>query len=219
MVSGAHRFTAMKPAYAPAAGPWQRLHPREARSLLGHLATPWWVAGGWALDLFLGHQARPHKDLDIGILRRDARSVLDALAGWEFFEATGGELFGPVAAEVRPEVNSLWGRRLHTREWALELLLDDCEGEEWVYRRDRRVRRPLDTVMRHDAERTPYLAPELQLLYKSSRMRPEDQLDFERVRAALADDPREWLARVLGELDRQHPWLPALQAISGSPPG
>jgi aminoglycoside-2''-adenylyltransferase len=199
-------------AYGPAAGQWQRLHPREARSLLGHIRLPWWIAGGWALDLYIGQQGRPHKDLDIGILRRDAPSVLAALDGWEFFEARGGELFGPLTGAPREDVNSLWGRRVRTSEWVLELLLDDAEGDEWVYRRDRRLRRPLDAVIRYDAQRTPYLAPEIQLLYKSSHIRAEDELDFERVSALLDDASRRWLCLALSQLDGQHRWLPALRA-------
>ncbi|HWZ62491.1 MAG TPA: hypothetical protein VNX02_05670 [Steroidobacteraceae bacterium] len=208
-------------AYGPAAGQWQRLHPREARSLLGQMRLPWWIAGGWALDLYIGRQGRPHKDLDIGILRRDARAVLLALDGWEFFEARGGELFGPLTGAPREDVNSLWGRRIHCSEWVLELLLEHSEGEQWVYRRDRRLRRPLDALIRYDPECTPYLAPEIQLLYKSSHIRPEDDLDFERVRALLDDASRLWLCGALSQLDRQHRWLPALRAAGGiaSEPG
>jgi hypothetical protein len=182
------------------------------------MPTPWWVAGGWALDLFMGQQSRPHKDLDLGILRRDVKAVLAALDGWEFFAASGAELFGPLTGDVRADVNSLWGRRIHTREWVVELMLDDSEGDQWVYRRDRRVRRPLDTLIRYDAERTPYLVPEVQLLYKSSHIRPEDSLDFERVSAFLDDASRQWLCGALGQLDRQHQWLPALRAAYGSDP-
>lgn len=202
----------MKLAYGPAAGQWQRLHPRDARSLLGQIRLPWWIAGGWALDLYVGQQGRPHKDLDVGILRRDARAVLAALEGWEFFEAGGGELFGPLTGAPREAVNSLWGRRAHTREWVLELMLDDAEGEEWVYRRDRRLRRALSTIIRYDSETTPYLAPEIQLLYKSNRIRAEDELDFERGSALLDDAARQWLCSALSQLDGQHRWLPALRA-------
>jgi hypothetical protein len=38
-----------------------------------------WSAGGWALDLFVGAQSRPHDDLDVRILRRDVLEVLSTL--------------------------------------------------------------------------------------------------------------------------------------------
>lgn len=204
----------MKIAYGPAAGRWQPVDPREARSLLGHIPTSWWVAGGWALDLFIGQQSRPHKDLDIGILRRDLRQVLSALSGWEFFEARDGELFGPLTTDAREDVNSLWGRRTHTGEWVLELVLDDSEGDQWVFRRDRRIRRALDTVIRHDPERTPYLAPEIQLLYKASHIRAEDNSDFDRVTRYLDDPSRRWLSCALSQLDQHHQWLCALRTTA-----
>lgn len=37
-----------------------------ARRLEG-IAAPWYVAAGWALDLFLGGQSRPHDDLEIAV--------------------------------------------------------------------------------------------------------------------------------------------------------
>jgi hypothetical protein len=33
--------------------------------------APWHVAGGWAIDLFLGRQRRAHKDWDVSIARAD----------------------------------------------------------------------------------------------------------------------------------------------------
>lgn len=54
-----------------------------------------------------------------------------------------------------------------------------------------------------DVLRVPYLAPEIQLLFKSTAVRPKDQLDAEEVVPRLAPDPRRWLAHHLG---REHPW-------------
>jgi hypothetical protein len=58
---------------------WHPLTPHEADPLLSVLRAPWWVAGGWALDLYLGKVTRVHKDLDVGIFREDAAIVLAAL--------------------------------------------------------------------------------------------------------------------------------------------
>jgi hypothetical protein len=41
-----------------------------ARSLSG-LNKPWYVAGGWAIDLYLQQCRRTHKDVDIAVFRRD----------------------------------------------------------------------------------------------------------------------------------------------------
>jgi hypothetical protein len=42
-----------------------------AVKLLAGYSKPWAVCGGWAIDLFLHHVTRPHKDVDFAILRKD----------------------------------------------------------------------------------------------------------------------------------------------------
>src|SRR5579871_6610947 len=49
----------MPQIYAMAAGPWRATHPREARACLTAVTHRWWIAGGWALDLFLGAERPP----------------------------------------------------------------------------------------------------------------------------------------------------------------
>jgi hypothetical protein len=117
---------------------WDALTPREGVVLLSAVHSPWWVAGGWALDLYLGRVSRAHKDLDIGIFRQDAASVVAALSGWDFFEAREG-VRSPLAVGVAPraEVNSLWCKRANAAHWQLELMLDESDGESWVFRRIR----------------------------------------------------------------------------------
>ena len=43
--------------------------------------------------------------------------------------------------------------------------IEFTEGDEWVYRRDPMVRRPLANVGRVTADGIPYLAPEIVTLY------------------------------------------------------
>ena len=44
---------------------WQPLSVQETVDLLYSLPVPWWIAGGWAIDLYLGRQTRPHEDIDV----------------------------------------------------------------------------------------------------------------------------------------------------------
>src|SRR5580693_6175690 len=80
---------------------WEPTHPRAAPELLAGLTCPWWIAGGWALDLFSGRQSRPHRDLDVGILRRDAPRVIAALPDWEFFRGAGRHAAPPRESRAR----------------------------------------------------------------------------------------------------------------------
>jgi aminoglycoside-2''-adenylyltransferase len=194
---------------------WESTHPRAAPELLAGLTCPWWIAGGWALDLFMGTQSRPHRDLDVGILRRDAPRVIEALPDWEFFAARDGTLRRLEDRVPEPKVNSLWCRPQAASRWVLELLLDECDGDAWVFRRRRDIRRPLAAAIRFDRTRIPYLAPEIQLLYKAQRPRPEDDADFRQVAPRLDEGGRSFLHDALAGIDPHHPWLEVLAAPRG----
>ena len=56
--------------------------PRQVCALLRAFDRPWWVAGGWAVDLFLGRRTRPHKDIEIALYRHDQSALQEHLAGW-----------------------------------------------------------------------------------------------------------------------------------------
>lgn len=175
---------------------------------LGALRTSWWVAGGWALDLFVGRQSRPHKDLDLGILRKDAPKVLPALSSWEIFEAKDGVLTRLREGDApRAQVNSLWCRRAGDRDWSFELMLDESEEDHWVFRRDRTIQRPLALCVRRDGRGIPFIAPEIQLLYKARSVRSQDQADFDLIAPRLDSDARTWSRTALTKLEPCHEWL------------
>jgi hypothetical protein len=187
--------------------------PAEAAAWLAPLTARWWFAGGWAIDLHAGAQSRPHGDLDIGILRRDAREVLAVFSSWEIFEAEAGVLTRlKQGTPPRSGVNSLWCRPAGAAEWALEFLLDDAIEDEWVFRRQPDIRRRLATIVRRTAEALPYLAPEIQLLYKSRNPRPRDEADFRLLAPRLDGEARAWLNDALVRTDPQHAWIPDLKS-------
>src|ERR1700728_4629535 len=160
---------------------WRSATPIEVLEWLSPLSEPWWIAGGWALDLFEGQVTRPHRDIDVGIFRRDAQSTCATLSEWEFFEARTGALTRlEVGTAPRAAVNSLWCRRRGEAEWAFELMLDEGGNDQWTFRRDHKIRRPLEIAIQRTADGIPYLAPEIQLLYKSKAVRLNDQIDFDR---------------------------------------
>lgn len=52
-------------------------------AVLGGMKAPWWIAGGHAIDLFVGRKLRDHEDLDVGVPRRDQLAVRAHLRGWD----------------------------------------------------------------------------------------------------------------------------------------
>lgn len=193
-------------------GRWEPLRPVEAAELLSGCRAPWWIAGGYAIDAFVGvTERRPHDDLDVGLLARDQEVVRRALDGWDAWCADPPGTLRPwLAGERLPEpVHDVWLRRHARDSWRLALLLNPAAGDEWLYRRDPRVRRPLAGLIWR-AEGIPYLAPEVQLLFKAKTMRDKDELDFGDAEPLLAGDQRAWLRRALHVAHPGHPWLARL---------
>jgi len=190
---------------------WRQTEPVEVQEWLHSLSVPWWIAGGWALDLFLGHVTRPHADIDVGIFRRDTGNAFATLSEWEFFEARDG-LLTPLDTSTAPRkaVNSLWCRRLSECDWSFELMLDEGGRDAWSFRRDTSIRRSLENAIRHTTDGIPYLAPEIQLLYKSKAVRSKDQTDFDTVIERLDQDARGWLRKSIATTDPKHAWLSKL---------
>jgi aminoglycoside-2''-adenylyltransferase len=190
---------------------WRSATPIEVLEWLSPLSAPWWIAGGWALDLFVGQVTRPHGDIDVGIFRRDAQGTCATLSEWEFFEARAGALTQiNIGTAPRAAVNSLWCRRRGEAEWAFELMLDEGGSDQWTFRRDHKIGRPLEIAIRRSPDGIPYLAPEIQLLYKSKAVRSNDQIDFDRVVCRLDRDARAWLRTSIEGMDPSHTWLSKL---------
>ena len=102
------------------------------------------------------------------------------------------------------------GRPSHAQCWSFELMLDEAQGKDWVFRRLPTIRMPLANVIKRTQEGIPYLTPEIQLLYKARHPRAKDQDDFVRVLPRLASDERTWLSEALSAIDPGHAWLAKL---------
>ena len=193
-------------------GSWKPLRPEDARRWLEEFGAPWWIAGGWALDLFVGHETRAHEDLDVGCFRADLPRLAEALRGFELHAAQGGRLTRvPPGGIPGAEVHTLWCRPAAEPEWWLEILLDEREGSDWVFRRNPGVRRPLHELVEREPGGLVYLRPEVQLLYKAKAPRPRDEEDFRTVDPLLGQQARAWLCDALELTHPEHPWLAALR--------
>lgn len=186
-------------------GPWAALSVGEVAAMLGDAPFRWWVSGGLALELHLGRSWRDHDDVDIGIVRADAPAMHEHLAGWTPAIAAAGRLSpwdGRPLIEADHE-NNVWWRQEADGPWLLDVVVGAGDDTHWIYRRDPGVRVPwADAVLRTDSG-LPYLAPELQLLFKSTTVRPKDQADAEALLPHLDPPRRGWLA---DRLPADHPW-------------
>jgi hypothetical protein len=48
-------------------------------SLLSDLTVPYWIIGGWAIDLAVGRVTRDHADVDVMLLERDKHALWNDL--------------------------------------------------------------------------------------------------------------------------------------------
>jgi hypothetical protein len=185
---------------------------RAVVEALHAMRAPWAVAGGWAIDLALGRETRPHADVDVALFRDDQDAVRAALPDWRFAAVVGGT-FVPWArgARLAPPVHELHAAPPPTASAPpLELLLNERDGADWVYRRDPAVRLPLARAIRAATDGVRVLAPEIVLLYKSKAPRAADAHDFHVARPLLDDEARAWLRAALLRATPDHPWAAAL---------
>ena len=66
---------------------WEPLPAAKVAELLSGLKVPWWIAGGCAIDLFVGRQTRSHGDTDVLIQREDQLEVQAHLSDWDLHRA------------------------------------------------------------------------------------------------------------------------------------
>jgi hypothetical protein len=100
--------------------------------------------------------------------------------------------------------------------WLCEFLLNEHEGEEWVYRRHPAVRMPLAEVGIVTPDGLPVLAPQIVLLFKAYDLTAEAgaakaEADFRAALPHLAPSARAWLVEALDESLPDHPWTARLR--------
>ena len=197
-------------------GPWVPLDPVEVRRVFAGYDRPWWIAGGWALDMFLGRKTREHGDVDVELLRSDQLAVQTHLQwDWELHLAADGRLTAWPPGEPAPvDTTDVWCRPPGGGSWAFQLMFNPGTPERWVSKRSPLIWRPADVALRRTGDGIPYLCPEAQLLMKAKGLRPKDGADFDAVLPALGEDQRTWLRDALARAHPGHPWLVHLAETS-----
>lgn len=191
--------------------PWTPFSVAEAADRFAGFPGPWWIAGGWAIDLFVGKQTREHADIDVLILRDDQRHLFDTLSDWEIHAAVMHKVLRlwPAGRPFPPEVHDIWCRPDAESAWALQAMLMDCADDRWVFRRDARISGAIaDLGLKHDG--IPYLTPEVQLLYKSKNRLPKDEADLATALPAMTPRQIAWLLDALRLHDPDNPWIEPL---------
>jgi hypothetical protein len=174
---------------------WDAWTPLEVAARLSTVEIPWAVAGGWAVDLYVGGEPRHHTDIEIVIDRHSLSAVRAALPTLTWFGVGSGQIT-PILDEPGG-VHQTWGWDQSCGCWRVDVIRERWEGDYWVYRRDPTVRCPLTEAIEQTEEGIPFLAPELVLLFKAKAHRAKDESDFARLLPLLSPDRKSWLAAAL----------------------
>lgn len=197
------------------------MHPLllETKELLSAAPFDWAVCGGFAIDLFLGRETRPHGDMDLCAFEKDRPAIQRFMLekGWNVYEFRGMGKVRP----LNPSSVSETGRNLMcflpgcdlvqfypceeegllyhqffpnglTELNYLEFLFTPTDGNALVFSQSPAIHRELDqAILRRDG--IPYLAPEIALLHKArDPERPESVADFQAAFPNLDPEQKRW---------------------------
>jgi hypothetical protein len=179
---------------------------------LAGAAFPWAVAGGWALDLFLGERTRDHEDLEIAVPAGAFPQVPPLFPDMVFWVPQGaGELAPMSAVTLAGESHQSWAWDRAAGCWRFDVFREPHDGHTWICRRDPAIRLPYADVVRRDGDGVPYVVPEIVLLFKAKAVRDKDAADFDAVLPRLTAAQRAWLDGALGAVHPDHAWRVRLQ--------
>ncbi len=191
-------------------------------AMLAPFSQPWFVSGGWAIDLFTGTLSRPHSDIEIGIWRHDQPALHQHLGQhlptWHRYQIV--EYPSGIQREPWPAATTLAlpSHQLFISPTPLGpgafpdygFFLNDQLAGQWQWRRNPTLTRPAHTIIATSPLGIPILAPEIQLLYKAHHHQPKDDADFAAALPHLTTTQRDWLRTALQQHYPADPWLPAL---------
>jgi hypothetical protein len=201
-------------AFEPDLTLWDAWRPEQVAALLEGVRSPWYVAAGWAIELFLGEERREHEDLEIAVPRERFGRIAERLSEFELFipdgDLTDAGIVWPIAQApaALDGHHQTWVRERATGRWRLDIFREPSDGETWICRRDDRIKLPFVDVIEWTNDGIPYGRPEIVLLFKAKHSdRPKDEADFTAALPKLDQLRRGWLGDALRLVHPGHPWL------------
>lgn len=186
---------------------WEPLAPQVVADLLARAPVRWWLSGGAALDRWLGGPIRPRRNIDVSVVFGDAAQLVGSLpAGYDAWAVRDeGELIPFAEVEPGDEVQPVLVRDVSKNVWVLRVNLEDGAPRAWVYKRDPRLQLPWDRAV-VDINGIPTGAPEVQLVWKALRPRPEDDVDKDAVLPHLSAEAIAWYERCILSIHPHSSW-------------
>jgi hypothetical protein len=176
---------------------------------------PWWVGGGWAIDIWAGEPSREHEDIEISVRRSDQEALQAYCADWQFYTPVNDQWAEMAEGELLAFPRTMWQLRRTPETKAsddmppeFEFILNDIADDEWQYHYSRDIRLPFERLTTTSPLGLPVTAPEIVLLHKGWwNHREKDDHDFRRVQHLLSQAQRAWLREQLQPHKPDDPWL------------
>jgi hypothetical protein len=185
--------------------------PFQIKQLMSDYKPSWFVAGGWAIDLFLEKETRSHQDIEIAVFRRDQAALHSHFDGWLLQKFVKGEPFVWHLDEwLALPTHEIHGSNETAQPQQIEILLNESDETDWIFRRKPEVRRSLNKVQLVSIVGVKFLCPEIVLLYKSTNPQAKDEQDFQAVVECLDNEQREWFRDSIRVCNSEHHWLRSL---------
>ena len=197
----------------PDVSKWDAWRPDQVARLLEDVRVPWYIAAGWAIELFLGSERREHEDLEIAVPNTRFDEVAEALDGFEIFVITGRAEATPLgdARDRLMDTHQTWIREPATGSWRFDVFREPSDGGNWICRREPAIRMPYEQLIERTDDGIPYGRPEVVLLMKAKHAQLEkNEGDFAATLPRLAPDRRRWLRDAMEVTHPGHAWLEQL---------
>lgn len=172
---------------------------------------PWFISGGWVIDIALGKVTREHKDIDICIFREDIEVMLEYFNEWDINVAIPGEQRLVKYESMNDLVLPRYGLHLFRDQAFIEILLTERQEDQVIFRKNREITMGLDDFCLKDDEGRPFVNPVWQLLFKGLGPREEDIHDFYTYLPAMEERDKEWLIEALSTMKPDSEWLEKLR--------
>lgn len=186
---------------------WEPLPPEGVADLLAASPVRWWLSGGAALDRWLGEPIRPRPNIDVSVVLADLPQLIESIPeGYEAWAVRDDEDLVPFAeTEEGDELQPVLIRDTRKNAWVLKVNVEDGAPRAWIYKRDPRLHLPWDRAVL-DIDGIPTGAPEVQLVWKALRPRPEDDVDKDAVLPRLSEEATAWYERCILSIHPHSSW-------------
>ena len=168
----------------------------KVKERMDKFGFPWFIAGDWAIDLFLGRETRDHGDIEIGIYRKNQMQLCRFFAKSKKSFVDNRNYTGKrerhewTKEYLRPPIHELY---IDLGGLELEVQLNERDDHNWIYRRDPGIILEEGRAILFNELDIPYLCPQIVCLCKTRRMGDMDRADIALALGRMDEGQKKWL--------------------------